>query len=87
MTSMKREHSLSEDLIASSEQKWLELIPKVDAVAVEESETCPALQDLLEQQKDELNLYMDDEEIGMIQLFHDWLIASFLFLFLSFFIF
>ena len=48
----------------NSEPKWLELLPRAENMAAKESETRPAVKELLKKQKEELDLYMDDEDAG-----------------------
>ena len=61
---MKCTHDLAEDPAEASQQKWLQLIPKVGQLAAKESETRPAIKALLERQEEEINLYSDTEAIG-----------------------
>ena len=59
---MKASLDIPDDLAESSKQRWFELIPKAEIIASKESETRPAVKDLLKKQKDELDLYQDCEE-------------------------
>lgn len=61
---MKCTRDLAEDPAEDSQQKWLQLIPKVQQLAAKESETRPAIKALLERQEEEINLYTDTEAIG-----------------------